>query len=94
MGYELPFLLAAAVYALSMLAGAASFMPGGLGGAEAAMGFMLLTLGLSGPDAVSATLICRIATLWLAVVIGLVALSAQSSASSKALDDATNAKQQ
>jgi uncharacterized protein (TIRG00374 family) len=94
LGYELPFLLAAAVYALSMLAGAASFMPGGLGGAEAAMGFMLLTLGLSGPDAVSATLICRIATLWLAVVIGLVALSAQSSASGQALDDATNAKQQ
>ena len=94
LGYELPFLLAAAVYALSMLAGAASFMPGGLGGAEVAMGFMLLTLGLSGPDAVSATLICRIATLWLAVVIGLVALSAQSSASSQTLDAATNAKQQ
>jgi hypothetical protein len=55
---------------------------------------MLLTLGLSSPDAVSATLICRIATLWLAVAIGLVALSAQSSATWHTLDAATNAKQQ
>jgi uncharacterized protein (TIRG00374 family) len=94
LGYELPFLLAAAVYALSMLAGAASLMPGGLGGAEAAMGFMLLTLGLSGPDAVSATLICRIATLWLAVVIGLVALGVQSSTAWQTLDAETNAKKQ
>ena len=74
LGYELPLLVAAAVYALGMLAGAISFMPGGLGGAEAAMAVMLVGLGFSGPDAVSATLICRLATLWLAVAIGFVAL--------------------
>lgn len=78
LGYDLPLLQAAAIYALSMLAGAASFMPGGLGGAEAAMGVMLLATGFSAADAVSATLICRLATLWFAVAIGIVALGAHS----------------
>lgn len=73
-GYSLPIAVVAAVYALSMLAGAVSFMPGGLGGAEAAMGVMLYALGLAAPDIVSATLICRISTLWFAVVLGLGAL--------------------
>jgi glycosyltransferase 2 family protein len=73
-GYPLPIAVVAAVYAISMLAGAVSFMPGGLGGAEAAMGVMLYALGLAAPDIVSATLICRLSTLWFAVVLGLGAL--------------------
>lgn len=74
LGYEAPIVAIVAIYALSMLAGALSMMPGGLGGAEASMTFMLTTLGMSLPEAVSATLICRAATLWFAVGIGVIAL--------------------
>lgn len=62
------------VYALSMLAGALSFLPGGLGGAEAALAILVVALGGSSAVAFAAAVICRAATLWFAVVIGLLAL--------------------
>lgn len=62
------------VYALSMLAGALSFLPGGLGGAEAVMVSLLVLKGLTMPLAIAATVFIRLATLWFAVVLGLVAL--------------------
>jgi uncharacterized protein (TIRG00374 family) len=77
-GYPLSVPVLASIYALAMLAGALSFMPGGLGGAEAAMGVMLLALGLPAADVVSATLICRVTTLWLAVLLGVFALGGSS----------------
>lgn len=66
--------IVASIYALAVLAGVASMMPGGLGGTEALMGLLLAAVGLSSADAVSATILCRTATLWFAVVIGAVAL--------------------
>jgi uncharacterized protein (TIRG00374 family) len=74
MGFDIPWAFAFFVYAISMLAGAASFMPGGLGGAEAAMVGLLVWKGVPGPDAVAATILVRLATLWFAVAIGCVAL--------------------
>lgn len=71
MGLDLPLAFAVFVYAISMLAGALSFMPGGLGGAEATMVALLMWKGLLGPAAVAATLIIRLATLWFAVMIGI-----------------------
>lgn len=62
------------VYTLSMLAGALSFMPGGLGGAEAVMVSLLTLKGMPMPAAIAATVFIRLATLWFAVVIGLAAL--------------------
>ncbi|MCY0966361.1 lysylphosphatidylglycerol synthase transmembrane domain-containing protein [Parathalassolituus penaei] len=62
------------IYAISMLAGAASFMPGGLGGAELAMTGLLHLNGLPLPDAIAASLVIRLATLWFAVVLGGIAL--------------------
>lgn len=62
------------VYAVGMLAGALSFLPGGLGGAEAAMVGLLLLDGQSQPAAVAATVVIRLATLWFAVALGLLAL--------------------
>jgi len=59
------------VYALSMLAGALSFLPGGLGGAEAAMVALLVADGTLFGTAVLATVICRAVTLWFAVVLGI-----------------------
>ncbi|MCV6590708.1 MAG: flippase-like domain-containing protein [Marinobacterium sp.] len=62
------------VYALSMLAGALSFLPGGLGGAEAVMISLLVLQGMDTPAAIAATVFIRLTTLWFAVVIGVVAL--------------------
>lgn len=62
------------VYAISMLAGALSFMPGGLGGAEAVMIALLVWQGASNSDAVAATVLIRLATLWFAVLLGVYSL--------------------
>ncbi len=71
---EVTLAFAIFVYALSMLAGALSFLPGGLGSAEAVMVSMLVLEGMTMPSAVAATIFIRLATLWFAVLIGLVAL--------------------
>jgi uncharacterized protein (TIRG00374 family) len=71
MNVEASLTLAIFVYAMSMLGGALSFMPGGLGGAEAIMIALLALQGASHADAVAATVIIRVATLWFAVLLGL-----------------------
>ena len=58
------------IYSASVLVGALSFVPGGLGGTEAAMEVMLTASGVDMPVAVAAVLLCRLATLWFAVIIG------------------------
>jgi uncharacterized protein (TIRG00374 family) len=62
------------VYAVSMLAGALSFLPGGLGSTEAVMVGLLMWSGQPQADAVAATVLIRVATLWFAVLLGVVAL--------------------
>jgi len=62
------------VYAVSMLAGALSFLPGGLGGTEAVMVLLLLSCGVSDADAVAATVVMRLSTLWFAVGLGAAAV--------------------
>jgi len=66
------------IYAFAMIVGAVSFLPGGLGGAEATMIGLLILNGVDEPTAVAATLLIRIATLWFAVFLGFVALLFQS----------------
>lgn len=67
--------LALGIYAVSILAGAASLIPGGLGSTEAVMGLLLILIGADAVSAVAATLVCRIATLWFAVLIGFVCIA-------------------
>ncbi|XAF55870.1 lysylphosphatidylglycerol synthase transmembrane domain-containing protein [Marinobacter alkaliphilus] len=74
LGADISVSFAIFVYALSMLVGALSFLPGGLGSAEAVMISLLVLKGMSTPDAIAATVFIRLATLWFAVLIGLVAL--------------------
>jgi uncharacterized protein (TIRG00374 family) len=71
LGMETPILLAAGIYGVSVLAGAVSFVPGGLGGTELVMGSLLILTGVEAPIAVSSVIIIRLATLWFAVAIGL-----------------------
>ena len=63
------------IYAISMLAGAISFIPGGLGATEAVMISILIWKGVGKPEAVASTLIIRLTTLWFAVVLGVISLS-------------------
>lgn len=74
LGADISLAFAIFVYALSMLAGALSFMPGGLGSAEAVMVSLLVIKGMPMPAAIAATVFIRLATLWFAVLIGLIAL--------------------
>ena len=73
-GLDATYSFAFSVYALSMLAGALSFLPGGLGGAEAVMIGLLLWSGMAEPYAIAATVIIRLVTLWFAVFLGVISL--------------------
>lgn len=66
------------VFTVASLAGALSFLPGGLGVAEGSMTALLqLLAGLARAEAVAATVLIRLVTLWFAVAVGLVALAAE-----------------
>lgn len=80
LGCPLPLAPAIGIFAFSTLAGALSFMPGGLGGTEVTMIVLLRLFAVSLPVAVSATLLIQLATLWFAVLLGIVALSIRSRA--------------
>lgn len=74
-GAEQPFLVVVFIFAVSSLAGALSFVPGGIGVAEAGLAGMFGAIaGLAGGLAVALTLVIRIATLWFATLIGLAGL--------------------
>ena len=74
LGADISLEFAVFIYALSMLVGGLSFLPGGLGSAEAVMIALLVLKGMAMPTAVAATVFIRLATLWFAVLIGLFAL--------------------
>lgn len=76
-GAQVDLGLAVVIYAATTIAGALSFLPGGLGVTEASMTIWLVQ-GASQLDraaAVDATLLTRLATLWFAVLLGLVCLA-------------------
>lgn len=63
------------IYGFATIAGAVTMLPGGLGATEASIAFMLVTLqGIAENVAVAATLIIRVATLWFAVIVGIVSI--------------------
>lgn len=75
LGHPLHWSLSVFIYSFAMLVGGVSFLPGGLGGSEAVMMALLIANGLPEAAAVTATLICRLATLWFAVALGAVFLA-------------------
>ncbi len=60
------------VYAAGTLVGSLSFLPGGLGGTEATIIWLLGILHITGATAAAVALLVRLFTLWLAVIIGLI----------------------
>jgi len=76
-GAQVDLGLAMVIYAATTIAGALSFLPGGLGVTEGAMTLLLVQSAakLDRAAAIDATLLTRLATLWFAVGLGLVCLA-------------------
>lgn len=74
LGHELSLPLAIAIYSLSLLAGAASFIPGGLGATEAAMLLLLMAVGQDVTTATTVALVSRGVPLWLAIGLGALSM--------------------
>lgn len=66
---------ALAIYPLAMLVGALSFVPGGVGTTEAAIVVMLASVGAAMDVALAAAIGIRLASLWLAVLVGMGAMA-------------------
>ncbi len=66
---------AVAVYAISTLIGAFTFLPGGIGLTEASMAGLLIAAGMNGADASAATLLIRVVTMWFGVALGWAVLA-------------------
>lgn len=78
-GGGLPLDASLFAYSASTIIGALAMMPGGLGVTEAGMTGLIETLSSGAIDAASATagtMLCRLATLWWAVLVGAIALVA------------------
>jgi len=71
---HIDLLIATFVYGFATIAGAATMLPGGLGATDASITGLLVLLALPKSVAVASTLIIRAATLWFAVVVGIVAV--------------------
>jgi uncharacterized protein (TIRG00374 family) len=71
MGAELPLWTCVGIFVFSMISGGLTGMPGGLGGAEAAMIALLSVQGVPLEVSIPATAIIRVTTLWFAVILGL-----------------------
>ena len=70
---------AVSIYAIATVAGALTFLPGGIGLTEASMAGILIAAGMNPADASAATVITRLATLWWGVGIGWVVLTTRPS---------------
>lgn len=69
-GLAVPLLTAFSIYGLATVVGAASMLPGGLGGFEAVMLLMLTTLRISPAAAVAPLVLIRFSTLWFGSLVG------------------------
>jgi len=76
LGFAVPVGEATFVYAAGTLVGSLTFLPGGLGGTEATIIWLLGILGMPAVQGAAAALLIRMFTLWLAVIIGLIFFAA------------------
>ncbi|CRD61440.1 lysylphosphatidylglycerol synthase transmembrane domain-containing protein [Stenotrophomonas indicatrix] len=74
-GISLTWPLALGIYPLAMLIGALSFVPGGVGTTEAAIVLMLAATGVATDMALAIAIGIRLVSLWLAVLVGMLAMA-------------------
>jgi len=70
-------LVGVSVYAVATIAGAFSFLPGGIGLTEASMAGILVAADMPAAAASGATIVTRVATLWWGVALGWIALASR-----------------
>ena len=75
LGIQVNFLFVVSIYAISVIVGVLSLIPGGIGASEASIFGLLIVAGISKPEALAATIIFRALTLWLSLAIGSLMLS-------------------
>ncbi|GAB3048172.1 lysylphosphatidylglycerol synthase transmembrane domain-containing protein [Stenotrophomonas tumulicola] len=63
------------IYPLAILIGALSFVPGGVGTTEAAIVLMLVACGVGADAALAIAVGIRLASLWLAVLVGMLSMT-------------------
>jgi glycosyltransferase 2 family protein len=73
-GPEVSILSATFIYAFSTLIGAIAMLPGGVGLTEASLTGLLVLSNIPKDISVASTIIIRFATLWFAVLVGIVAI--------------------
>lgn len=73
---EIPFSImwASFAYAFSTIIGSITMMPGGLGATEGSLTFLLIREGIEKNLSLAATFITRAATLWFAILLGVISL--------------------
>jgi len=75
LGVSIPVLTGMAIYPMSMLVGAASMLPGGVGSTETAIVAILSNFDVPLWTATVAAIGIRLSTLWFAVICGLAAIT-------------------
>ncbi len=74
-GVDIPFLMLVFIFAVSSILGSLSMLPGGIGAAEAGLAGQFVTIaGLTSGIAVALTMVIRFATLWFAILLGVIGL--------------------
>lgn len=71
---EISLMSAVFIYGFSTIAGSIAMLPGGLGVTEASLTGLMILMKIPKDVSVAATFIIRVATLWFAVLIGIVAV--------------------
>nr|MBA3816369.1 flippase-like domain-containing protein [Parachlamydiaceae bacterium] len=74
LNFNIDLLTSLFIYGFSLLVGALTLLPGGLGGTEVTMVKLLTLHNVPASSAVAVTLIIRLATLWFSVILGILAL--------------------
>jgi uncharacterized protein (TIRG00374 family) len=72
---SISFLQSISIYPISMLAGAASMIPGGLGSTEGVIVAILYSYGVAISIATMAAVGIRLTTLWFSMLCGFIALT-------------------
>jgi len=72
LGAQADVIVLMGMFFLAMMAGVVT--PGGLGGTEVVMAALLMAVGLDASAAFVVSLICRVATLWFSIFVGLLSM--------------------
>ncbi|MFZ4591374.1 MAG: lysylphosphatidylglycerol synthase transmembrane domain-containing protein, partial [Ignavibacteria bacterium] len=91
---EVTVLTATFIYTFSTLVGAIAMLPGGLGVTEASLTGLLIFLKIPKDISVAATIIIRVATLWFAVILGVIAVQIYGKCNKINTDEMTESKLQ